>query len=234
MLCSLKGTVFSFFLPLDATAPSGPRASSFTRFFLDHTQRHTTVGRNPLNEWSARRRDLYLTTHNTHNRQTSMPPVGFETTVSAGERAQTYAPPLVTYIFATLRSLCMAHKPWLPNGYSFPFSRRSIIFMDWKLQNFHDHYLLQLSVYTLPSTCFEILFCFFVSYLRILRKWTKRCTCSFYVFISTCNSLHVSSTSCSSSGETNCINTASGNSHSMLVTEMCAGWKNLHTSRSPT
>jgi hypothetical protein len=36
----------------------------------------------------------------------------------------------------------------------------------------------------------------------------------FYVFISIYNSLHVSSTSCSSSGETNCINTASCNSHS--------------------
>jgi len=40
--------------------------------FLDHTQCRTTVGRTPLDEWSARRRDLYLTTHNTHNRQTSM------------------------------------------------------------------------------------------------------------------------------------------------------------------
>ena len=38
----------------------------------------------------------------------------------------------------------------------------------------------------------------------------------FYVFISICNSLHVSSAQCSSSGETNFINTASGNSHSML------------------
>ena len=28
------------------------------------------IGRIPLGEWSARRRDLYLTTHNTHNRQT--------------------------------------------------------------------------------------------------------------------------------------------------------------------
>jgi len=65
-------------------------ASSFTRF-LDHTQRRTTVGRLPLDEWSARRRDLYLTTHNTHNRQISMPPVGFEPTISAGERPQTYA-----------------------------------------------------------------------------------------------------------------------------------------------
>jgi hypothetical protein len=59
-----------------------------------------------------------------------------------------------------------------------------------------------------------------------------------YLFISIYNSLHVSNTSCSSSGETNCINTASGNSHSMLVAEMCSGWKksssNLHTSRPPT
>ena len=31
-----------------------------------------------------------MTTHNTHNRQTSMPPVGFEPTISAGERPQTY------------------------------------------------------------------------------------------------------------------------------------------------
>ena len=60
-------------------------ASSFLRF-LDHTQRRTTVGRSPLDERSARRGDLYMTTHNTHNRQTSMPTVGFEPTISAGER----------------------------------------------------------------------------------------------------------------------------------------------------
>ena len=53
--------------------------------FLDHTQRRTTFGRTPLDEWSARRRDLYLTTHDTHNRQISMPPVGFEPTISAGD-----------------------------------------------------------------------------------------------------------------------------------------------------
>jgi len=43
-------------------------APSFLRF-LDHTQRRTTVGRTPLDEWSARLRDLHLTTHNTLNRQ---------------------------------------------------------------------------------------------------------------------------------------------------------------------
>jgi hypothetical protein len=54
--------------------------------FLDHTQRRTTVGRTPLDERSASRRDFYLTTHDTHNRQISMPPVGFEPTISVGER----------------------------------------------------------------------------------------------------------------------------------------------------
>ena len=53
--------------------------------FLDHTRRCSTVGRIPLDERSARRRDLYLTTHDTHSRQISMPPVGFEPKISAGE-----------------------------------------------------------------------------------------------------------------------------------------------------
>jgi hypothetical protein len=71
-------------------SPKWARPSSFTRF-LDHTQRRKTVGRTPLDEWSARRWDLYLTTHNTHNRLTSIPTAGFEPTISAGEWPQTYA-----------------------------------------------------------------------------------------------------------------------------------------------
>ena len=59
--------------------------------FLDHTQRRTTVGRTLLDECSARRRDLYLTTHNTHNRQTDMPLLGFEPTISAAQRPHIYA-----------------------------------------------------------------------------------------------------------------------------------------------
>jgi len=59
-------------------APQWDMASSFTKF-LDHTQRRATFGRTSLDEWSARRRDLYLTTRNIHNRQTSMPPGGFRT-----------------------------------------------------------------------------------------------------------------------------------------------------------
>jgi hypothetical protein len=53
--------------------------------------RHTTFGRTALDEWSARCRDLYLTTHNTHKRQTSMPPTGSEPTIPASERPQTHA-----------------------------------------------------------------------------------------------------------------------------------------------
>jgi hypothetical protein len=67
---------FSVF-PMAFAAQSRAMASSFTRS-LDHTQRRTTIGRTPLDEWSARRRDLYLTTHNTPNRQTSILPADFE------------------------------------------------------------------------------------------------------------------------------------------------------------
>ena len=40
---------------------------------FNHTQQRTTVGRTPLDGWSARPRDLYLTTHNIHNRDIHAP-----------------------------------------------------------------------------------------------------------------------------------------------------------------
>jgi len=65
-------------------------ASSFLRF-LDNTKRRNTVGGNPLDEWSARRKDLYVTTHNNHKGHISLPPEEFESAVPASERPQTYA-----------------------------------------------------------------------------------------------------------------------------------------------
>jgi hypothetical protein len=59
-------------------------------FSLDHAQIHTTVGRTPLDEGSACRRDLYLTTQTLYKRQTSMSLVGFEPTIPASARPQTY------------------------------------------------------------------------------------------------------------------------------------------------
>ena len=85
-ICHIKQRIFLLW----RCDPTRAMASSFL-MFLDHTQWRTTVGRTHLDERSARRRDLYLTTHNTHNRQIYMPPVGFEPTISAGERPQTYA-----------------------------------------------------------------------------------------------------------------------------------------------
>ena len=57
----------------------------------DHTLNTYTLVGTPLDEGSARRRDLYLTTHNTHKRQTSMPPAGFEPAIPAREQPQTHA-----------------------------------------------------------------------------------------------------------------------------------------------
>ena len=82
----LPGIFFSY----GARSPIAGYGLLILEVFRDHTQRRTTVGRTPLDEWSVLRRDLYLTTCNTHNRQTSMHPAGFEITISAGKRPQTY------------------------------------------------------------------------------------------------------------------------------------------------
>jgi hypothetical protein len=54
-------------LPLHTPTPQWAMASSFLGF-LDHTRQCTTVGRTPLDERSARSRDLYQTTHDSHKR----------------------------------------------------------------------------------------------------------------------------------------------------------------------
>ena len=53
-----------------AQQPQWTKVSSLSRI---HDHRYITLGRTPLDEWSARRRDLYLTIHNTHKRQTFIP-----------------------------------------------------------------------------------------------------------------------------------------------------------------
>jgi hypothetical protein len=70
-------------------SPQWARASFLTRFLV-HTQRRTTVDGTPLDEWSARSRDLYLTTHNNQNKQTSLARRD-SNPVSVDERPQSYA-----------------------------------------------------------------------------------------------------------------------------------------------
>jgi hypothetical protein len=57
ILIFFHGTIF-----LSKSGP--PHCRGFTI-----TLRHATLGRKPLGEWSDRRRDFYLTRHNTHNTQ---------------------------------------------------------------------------------------------------------------------------------------------------------------------
>ena len=72
-ICILLIHVFFFSFPVATqpivyfTALYRALASSRTRL-LDHIQRRATVGRTPLNASSVLRRDLYLKTHNTHNK----------------------------------------------------------------------------------------------------------------------------------------------------------------------
>jgi hypothetical protein len=55
-----------------------------------HTHKHTTLNSTPLDEGSDCRKDLYLTTHDTHTKQTSMPQSGFEPAMRASERHKTH------------------------------------------------------------------------------------------------------------------------------------------------
>jgi hypothetical protein len=52
---------------------------------------HHTFGRNSLDGWSAVYRDLYLTIHNIHKKQTSMPWRGFEPAIPANARQKAHA-----------------------------------------------------------------------------------------------------------------------------------------------
>jgi hypothetical protein len=53
--------------------PGAPHYRGFTS-----QSGHTAISRTPLDEWSARLRDLYLTSHNIHKTQTFISTAGFE------------------------------------------------------------------------------------------------------------------------------------------------------------
>jgi hypothetical protein len=72
------------FLSHGETASSGPGPPHYRGFTV-------TFCRTPLDEWSNHRRDLYLTTHNSHKIQITMSFAGFETVIPASELPQTHA-----------------------------------------------------------------------------------------------------------------------------------------------
>ena len=76
-----------YFLWLDN--PSEPKDPQYWGFEI--TRRHTTLGRSPLDEWSARRKGLNLGAQNTHKRQDIHAPGGIRTAIPPSERPETHA-----------------------------------------------------------------------------------------------------------------------------------------------
>jgi hypothetical protein len=115
-----EGPFYGIFFSVPQQPYSGPRPPHCRGF--DITCRHTTFGKTPLHEWSARLRDLYLTVHNIHWRQTAMPQAEFEPTIPASERPQTHALDRSTSgigLFVTLTLILLTWRiGWAPNNAS--------------------------------------------------------------------------------------------------------------------
>jgi hypothetical protein len=79
-----------FFSPV-ARQPIVGQGLPIDEITKSHLVKHPKLGRIPPDELPAWRRDLYLTTHNIHNRQTSKLPAWFEPAIPANERPQTHA-----------------------------------------------------------------------------------------------------------------------------------------------
>jgi hypothetical protein len=80
-----KGT---WYFPNSETVPGGPGPLHYRSFTF--TLRHTTLGRTPLDEWSAHCRNVYLSSHNTQNRRTSMAQAEFEISIPVSERQEAH------------------------------------------------------------------------------------------------------------------------------------------------
>jgi len=80
-----KNILSLIFLYLVAAPKLWPGAVYYWGIYITHS--YAPVGRITLDEWSASRRKLYRTTLNTHQRQISMPPAGFQARNLRGQAA---------------------------------------------------------------------------------------------------------------------------------------------------
>jgi hypothetical protein len=81
--------VLHFFLGLTSSA-CRCRCRRLLLYLITLSDTHI-LGATPLDEGSARCRELYVTTHNTHVIQTDTPQAGSQLAVPASQRRQTYA-----------------------------------------------------------------------------------------------------------------------------------------------
>ena len=82
------GLSLYYFLFPSSPPPIGPRRLYCRAFMI--TLRHSTIGSTSLDERSAGRRKICLTTHYAQKRQTSLPPVGFVPAIPKIKRPQNY------------------------------------------------------------------------------------------------------------------------------------------------
>jgi len=83
-------------------APDNTHARAHT-----HTHTHTHIQTHSIDSCRrgiGRRREKYLTQHNTHKRQLSMSPAGFEPAIPASQRAQTHFLRLLLSVSAILKN----------------------------------------------------------------------------------------------------------------------------------
>ena len=95
-----------------------------------HIQWHTTVSRTPLDEWSTRCTDRYLTTLNINKRQIPMSPAGFEPAIPASQRPQL----LILDRSATGIGTCLiqcAEKYRENFNFDFCWSRMTFVVTNW-------------------------------------------------------------------------------------------------------
>ena len=95
------------FFPYGATAPRWAKVSSIPRYSRSHSHTPQSV----LFLWTSDQPDAEIK-HNTHNRQTPMPPAGFEPAIPARERPQTHALDRaatgIGFKIRTIKSICIS------------------------------------------------------------------------------------------------------------------------------
>jgi len=92
-------------------------ASSLSRIY-DHTQTHH-ISMTPLDMWSARHRDLYLSRNNTYNRQTSILKGGIRTRKPSKRAAAEprFSPRAHRYLMVIMIRLSIKWHPKIQNSY---------------------------------------------------------------------------------------------------------------------
>ena len=80
-----NGNTYFFYNFSTAQKPLVGQGLLIGKVSRSHSFRHNILSRTILGKWSARHRDLYLTTEYTHKRETFMSPLGFESAIPANE-----------------------------------------------------------------------------------------------------------------------------------------------------